>query len=77
MVNSSFLKGVFPVSFKEALMCPLLKKPLLDPTMLNNFSPVSNFPFLEKVVEKVIMLQLRGPWRKQIIWTLFKSGFRL
>lgn len=42
-MNSSLLKGLFPAPFKEALVYPLphLKKPLLDPIILDNFCPVS------------------------------------
>ncbi|ETE71211.1 Potassium voltage-gated channel subfamily KQT member 4, partial [Ophiophagus hannah] len=36
---------------KEAVVKPLLKKPALDPAILNNFRPVSNLRFVAKVVE--------------------------
>lgn len=38
---------------------PLLKKPLLDPTILDNFCPVSHLPFLKKVVGKMIVHKLQ------------------
>lgn len=41
IINSSLSYGVVPVSFKHALVQPLLKKPGLDHTVLANFSPGS------------------------------------
>lgn len=35
MVNSSLSDGAIPLSFKEIVACPLLKKLSLDPTILN------------------------------------------
>jgi len=40
-------------------LLPLLKKENMDPTQLNNYRPVSNLPFLSKLLEKVISERLR------------------
>lgn len=57
MVTSRWVQPVSNISlqgtFKKALVHPLHKTPLLDPTCLDNFHPVSKLPFLGKVVEKV------------------------
>ena len=51
-VNLSLRTGVVPASFKSAVVKPLLKKPHLDPGSLNNYGPVSNLPFLSKVLAR-------------------------
>lgn len=46
---------------REAVVCLFLKRPLLDPTILNNFFPVVNLPFWGKVMETMVGLQLQRP----------------
>ena len=58
-VNSSLSSGVFPDTLKHAHIIPLLKKPGLDPNILSNFRPISNLPFLGKVIERVAVNQLQ------------------
>ncbi len=41
IINSSLSSGVVPVSFKHAVVQPLLKKSGLDHTVLANFRPIS------------------------------------
>ena len=42
----------------EALATPILKKPGLDPTQLNNLLPVSNLHFISKLTERAIFDQI-------------------
>ena len=58
VVNNSLVSGSFPVSFKSAIVRPLLKKPSLDPENFGNSRPISNLHFLSKVTEKVVLAQL-------------------
>uniref|UniRef100_A0A8C6VCF4 Phospholipase A2 n=1 Tax=Naja naja TaxID=35670 RepID=A0A8C6VCF4_NAJNA len=51
VVNASLREGLFPAALKEAVVRPLLKKPALDPAVLNNFRPVSNLRFLANVLK--------------------------
>ena len=53
IVNKSLSCGVVPLCFKHALVKPLLKKASLDPNGLSNYRPVSNLPFLSKVMERL------------------------
>lgn len=48
-----------PQPFKEAVVCPLLKRPPADSTLIDNFHHVSDPPFLVKVVEEGAVLQLQ------------------
>ena len=43
---------------ENAIVTPLLKKPGLDSTDMNNFRPVSNLSFVSKVVERAVASQL-------------------
>ncbi len=58
VVNTSLLSGTFPNFLKTAVVKPLLKKRNLDNTMLSNYRPISNLPFIGKIVEKVVFNQL-------------------
>ena len=52
IVNTSFATNTFPNTLKIAIVLPLLKKILLDIENKKNYRPVSNLPFLGKVIEK-------------------------
>ena len=43
-----------------AIIRPRLKKPNLDKEVLNNYRPVSNLPFLSKILEKVVAKRLES-----------------
>lgn len=48
MMMNSLSQGVLPLPLKEALVCTLFEKPLLEHTALDHFDPVSNFLFLKE-----------------------------
>ena len=58
IVNLSMATGTFPFQFKKASVTPLLKKPFLDVNILKNYRPVSNFPYIFRVMEKVVAARL-------------------
>ncbi len=51
IINSSLSLGYVPKNFKLAVIKPLIKKPQLDPKDLVNYRPISNLPFLSKILE--------------------------
>ena len=57
IMNKSSSSGIVPHWFKHALVQPLLKKARLDPTCLKHYRPVSNLPFLSKVLERIVLKQ--------------------
>ena len=59
LTNVSLQTGIFPESFKNAYVRPLLKKPTLDSNVLKNYRPVSNLTFLSKIVERVVARQIQ------------------
>ena len=46
--------SVVPACLKVAVITPILKKPSLCVNALKKFRPISNLPFLSKVIEKVV-----------------------
>ena len=59
LFNKSQVSGHYPWNFKHAVVLPLLKKEYMDSTQLNNYRPVSNLPFLSKLLEKAVSERLR------------------
>ena len=57
IINGSLSEGLFPESFKEATITPLLKKAGLDLTV-SNYRPVSNLVFISKIIERAVADQL-------------------
>ena len=76
MINISLVTGYVPQSFKVAVIKPLLKKPTLDPGLLANYRPISNLPFLSKVLEKAVAKQLCDFLHNNNLFETFQSGFR-
>ena len=58
IVNRSLDEALIPNSLKTALIIPLLKKTNLDTEEFKNFRPVSNLPFVSKLIEKSVAVQL-------------------
>ena len=59
IVNVSLSSGLVPSNFKQAVVVPLLKKPGLDCNDFKNYRPVSNLPFISKILEKAVLKQLQ------------------
>ncbi len=54
IINISRHTGTFPTAFKQARVTPLLKKPSLNPALLENYRPVSLLPFIVNSLERVV-----------------------
>ena len=76
IINSSLFLGHVPRIFKLAVIKPLIKKPQLDPNNLANYRPISNLPFMSKILEKVVSAQLCSFLQENDIYEKFQSGFR-
>ncbi len=68
--------GTFPTAFKQARVSPLLKKPALNPALLENYRPVSLLPFIAKSLERVVFNQLSLFLAQNNILDNNQSGFR-
>jgi hypothetical protein len=60
IINNSLSSGSFPAALKHALVKPLLKKADMDKEVFANYRPVSNTPFLSKLIERAVAWQLLG-----------------
>ena len=76
IINQSLDDGIVPESFKNALVKPLLKKPSLDQENFKNYRPVSNLPFLSKILEKVVLKQLLAHLKANNLVEPFQSAYR-
>ena len=76
IINSSLSLGHVPRTFKLAVIKPLIKKPQLDHNNLANYRPISNLPFMSKILEKVVSAQLGSFLQENYIYEKFQSGFR-
>lgn len=76
IVNTSLSTGTFPDQFKMALVRPLIKKPTLDPELLSNYRPISNLPFISKVLERVVSVQLNNYLCENSLFARMQSGYR-
>ena len=65
-INSCLRLGTVPAAFKHAVVRALLKKPNLDPSVLSNFRPVSNLPFLSTVFGKSCFYRITVLSRRQL-----------
>ena len=69
-------EGRFPTSLKTAIVKPLLKKKSLDPELLKNFRPVSNLPFLSKLVEQIVVSRLLEHITTNDLHAPMQSGYK-
>jgi hypothetical protein len=74
--NISISTGQVPQQFKKAVVTPLLKKPQLDAENLSNFRPVSNLPFISKILEKIIVKQISTHIDSFNLLSNFQSAYR-
>ena len=55
LFNKSLTSGLFATDFKNAVVCPRLKKEWLDASQLKDCRHVSNLSFLSKLLERVVV----------------------
>jgi hypothetical protein len=55
LANLSFKEGRFPFHYKTAQVLPLLKKHGADPSMPENYRPISNLATISKVLERLTL----------------------
>ena len=76
IVNLCFESAVFLLSCKSSVIIPLIKKPGLDSEVLKNYRPVANLPFLSKVIEKAIAIQIHKHLSTTGIIDDFQSAYK-
>ena len=76
VIYDSLASGIFPSSFKTALVKPLLKTPSLDPNDLKNDRPVSNLPFLSKITERIVLSRLNDHLISNKLFSPLQSAYK-
>ncbi len=56
IINDSLQTGVVPAALKIAAVTPVPKKENVALDDFNNFRPISNLPFLAKLLERMCLL---------------------
>ena len=76
IVNESLKSGTFPTVLKEALVRPVIKDQNGDCNEYKNYRPISNLPFLSKIIEKCVQKQLCAHLERQNLHAQHQSGYR-
>ena len=76
IVNESLESGTVCDILKQAVVTPLLKKPNLDSNMLKNYRPLSNLPFISKIIEKAVLTQLQEHLIGNGLLETYRSAYR-
>ena len=75
IVNVSLREGVFAYKWKTAIIKPLLKKVGLD-LITKNYRPISNLPFMSKLVEKCMVTQFNKYCEDNQLMPDYQSAYR-
>ena len=76
IINLSLSCDHFCEEWKEALVTPILKKPCLDPTQLNNLRPISNLDFISKLTERAVFDQIHSHMSRFALYPTSQSDYR-
>ena len=76
IINTSLSSGKVPITFKKAIVIPLLKKKGLDQNVLKNYRPVSNLPFIAKVLERIVLKQLQNHLNVNDLVETYQAAYR-
>ena len=79
IINTSLTTGIVPPDLKTAIVKPLLKKPSHDKQnkkKLKNYRPISNLPFLSKILEKVVLHKLLSHLQENNLSNPIHSAYR-
>ena len=74
IINQSLHIGIFPDKLKIAKVIPLFKKG--DPTLIENYRPISLLPAISKIFERVIFNQMNAYFTLNNLFYDKQYGFR-
>ena len=66
----------FPIQLRNSIISPTIKDTKGDSNDYKNYRPVSNTPFLGKLLEKIVLQQLQEHLDKYDLQARFQSGYR-
>ena len=76
IINISLASGFVPPDFKTTIVKLLLKKTSLDQNVLKNYHPISNLPFLSKILEKVVLHKPLAHLQENNLCSPLQSAYR-
>ena len=74
IINKSLLSGCFLLSWKKAIIRPLIKSSKLH-REFKNYQPISNLSFISKLIEKAALLQLSTFFEDQNLLPTYQSAY--
>src|SRR5207245_4792464 len=72
IINLSLSNGIFPDTFKSAIVTPLHKKHSLPHDELSSYRPISNLNFISKILERIIHTRFADHLQTFHLCVLFK-----
>jgi hypothetical protein len=75
IVNCALSQGL-PLSCKHATVTPILKSSSADPNDMKNYRPVSNFPTIVKIIERVVASKIMSHLQKNALYDPYQSAYR-
>ena len=75
IVNLSLATETMPSEYKRAIIRPLLKKPSLK-REVKNYRPVSNLPYVSKLIERVVCAQVTKHMEHHALNEPLQSAYR-
>ena len=75
IVNISLQTGYFPNEWKNSLVTPILKKAGLE-NYLCNYRPISNLPFIYRLVERASIVQFSDHMGQRRPLPSYQSAYR-
>ena len=76
IINKSLTIGFLPTEMKTAIIKPSLKKTSLDPEIIKNYRPVSNLPYISKILEKAVNTRLDKHLEDNLLLDENQSAYR-
>ena len=76
IINISLHSGIIPSSLKHSIIKPILKKPGLDIECLSNYRPISQLPFISKILERIVSKQLINYLNANSLFDTRQSTYR-
>ena len=76
IINKSFREGKYPSSLKLGTVRPVIKEKNSDTENYKNFRPVTNIPFLPKLIEKAANNQIQKYLKENDLYPPNQSAYR-
>ena len=76
IVNQSIAESSFPDTLKHASVTPIIKNKDDNSQIFKNYHPVSNLPFLSKLLEKVAFREINSHLSINNLHGKFQSGYK-